>query len=379
MFSDHDVGSLLRHLVAIPSVNPGLEGGTGERALAAFVANEMTGMGLCVTSQEVLPGRPNVMGVLRGREGRRRLLLEAHLDTVQTTAMTIDPFAGEVRGGRLYGRGACDTKGSMAAMLLALKALCADPPDCDVVFAAVIDEEVTFRGVLALAASRLQADGAIVGEPTDLRIVIAHKGTVRFHIEVKGRAAHSANISEGINAIEGMADVISFLRTYAGTRLTSRVHPLTGSPTLCVTQIHGGNGTNTVPASCTIHIDHRIIPGEHPQEAWREDCEVLGALSEQFAGEITVTPPYLLDEPLETPTDARIIHVLERAVAQVMGKSEITGVPYTTDASKIAKLGMPCVVFGPGSLSDAHTAAESVSLSAVAQASECLVLSARLF
>jgi len=378
MFTERDIVPLLRDLVAIPSVNSALEGGTGEMALAEFVAARLRDLGASVEMQEVLPGRPNIVGTLHGRGGTRRLLFEAHLDTVQTTGMTVEPFGGEVREGRLYGRGACDTKASLAAMLLAMHALREAPPICDVVLAAVVDEEVTFRGAQALADSGFRADGAIIGEPTDLRLVIAHKGLVRFRVEVQGRAAHSATPSEGVNAIEGMVRVLEYLNAEAAGRLATRVHPLTGPATVCVTQIHGGSGTNTVPARCTIQVDRRVNPGERPEAAWRELRDGIEQAACTFPGRV-VLRDLLLHDPMETAPDVPVVRTLAAAVTDVVGAAELVGRPYATDASTLARVGIPCVVFGPGSLLDAHTAAESVSLAEVAQAAEILVRAARRF
>jgi acetylornithine deacetylase/succinyl-diaminopimelate desuccinylase family protein len=378
MFTENDVAPLLRSLVAIPSVNPALEGGTGEAILAEFVADLLHEIGASVEVQDVLPGRPNVIGTLPGRDGSRRLLFEAHLDTVQTTGMTVDPFGGEVREGRLYGRGSCDTKASLAAMLLALRALRQAPPACDVVLAAVIDEEVTFHGAKALAACDIRASGVIVGEPTDLRLVIAHKGVVRFYVEARGKVAHSATPADGLNAIEGMMRVIDYLSGEAD-RLAARAHRLTGPPTVCVTQILGGSGINTVPERCTIHVDRRVIPGEEPIAAFQELREGIEQVARGFPGQVVVREPYLLDDPMETEPDAPVVRALAGAVSEVVGRADLVGRPYATDASKLAKAGIPCVVFGPGSLADAHTAAESVPLGEVAQAAEILFRTAQRF
>jgi len=376
MFTEGDVAPLLRQLVAIPSVNPALQEGAGEGALAEFVAAHLRDLGASVQMQDVHPGRPNVIGRLRGGDTARRLVLEAHLDTVQTTGMTVEPFGGEIRAGRLYGRGACDTKASLAAMLLAMRALRDSPPACEVLLAALVDEEVTFSGARALAASGIRAAGAIVGEPTDLRLVIAHKGVVRFHVEVVGRAAHSAAPAEGVNAIEGMMRIIDSLH---GESAAARAHPLTGPPTVCVTQIQGGSGANTVPERCTIHVDRRVIPGEHPEMAYRDLRDRIVRASAAFPGQIVVHEPYLLDDPMETAPDSPVVRALATALTAATGRADLVGVPYATDASALAAAGIPCVVFGPGSLRDAHTASESVSLAEVAQAAEILVHAARSF
>ncbi|MDR7467717.1 MAG: M20 family metallopeptidase [Armatimonadota bacterium] len=379
MFTEDDVAPLLRQLVAIPSVNPAFQEGAGEGALAEFVAAYLRELGAFVQMQEVYPGRFNVIGRLRNSDAAQGLLLEAHLDTVQVTGMTVEPFGGEIRAGRLYGRGACDTKASLAAMLLAMRALRDTPPAHEVLLAALVDEEVMFAGARALAASGLRAAGAIVGEPTDLHLVIAHKGVVRFHAEVVGKAAHSATPAEGVNAIEGMLRIIEYLCGERTDLPAAPAHPLTGPPTVCVTRIEGGSGANTVPERCTIHVDRRVIPGERPEVVYRDLREGIGRAAAGFPGQIVVHEPYLVGDPMETPPDTPVVRALASAVTAVTGRSDLVGRPFATDASVLTAAGIPCVVFGPGSLQHAHTASESVSLAEVARAAEILVRTAQLF
>ncbi len=355
--------ALLRELVAIPSVNPALEEGSGEGELARRVADELRRLGAEVRLEEVLPGRPNVLGYV-GHQGPR-VLLSAHLDTVQTTGMTVAPFAGEVRDRRLYGRGACDTKASLAAMLVGLReAVDSGRLACRVTFAALVDEEVGFAGSKALAASRPQVDGAIFGEPTDLRVVVAHKGVVRFYVRTIGRAAHSATPELGVNAIEGMLRIAHLLSAVPEPRIE---HPVLGPPTVCITQIQGGVGRNTVPDRCWVHVDRRLLPGEDGQAVWAtlRNLVLVSEEAKGFAGSVEVEPPYLVAPAMETPEDAWVLQALERAVRGVVGNAGRAGVPYATDAGYVAGVGVPCVVFGPGSASEAHTATESVSLDQV--------------
>lgn len=365
--SPDSVEALLRELVSIPSVNPALEGGTGEGQLARRVADELRDLGAEVWLEEVLPGRPNVLA----RVGHRgpRLLLSAHLDTVQTTGMTVPPFAGEVREGRLYGRGACDTKASLAAMLVALReGVRSGRLTCQVTFAALVDEEVGFAGSKALVASSPEVDGAIFGEPTDLRLVVAHKGVLRFYVRTTGRAAHSATPELGVNAIEGMLGIAHLLSKIPGARPQ---HPILGSPTVCITEIQGGVGRNTVPDRCRVHVDRRLLPGEDGEAVWAATRDLVQGSEEakRFAGTVEVEPPYLLAPALETPEDAWVLRALERALQAVVGSAARVGAPYATDAGHVAAAGVPSVVFGPGSALEAHTATESVALEQVELAS----------
>lgn len=357
------VRDLLRQLISIPSVNPAFTDGTGEGALAREVASYLQDLGAEVRTEEVLPGRPNVLAYLGDRGPR--LLLSAHLDTVQTTGMTVPPFAGEVRDGRLFGRGACDTKASLAAMLVALReAVRRGRLACRVTFAALVDEEVGFAGSKALATSKPQADGAVFGEPTDLRLVVAHKGVLRFYVRTVGRAAHSATPELGVNAIEGMLAVAPLLCTVPEP---IPHHPLLGRPTVCLTEIQGGVGRNTVPDRCWVHVDRRLLPREDGERVWAALRDRVGE-SEQakrFAGSVEVEAPYLLAPAMETPGDAWVLQALEGAVQAVVGSAVRTAAPYATDAGYVAAAGVPCVVFGPGSATEAHTVAESVPLDQV--------------
>ncbi len=255
----------------------------------------------CAELREVLPGRPNVVATVPGRDPRM-VLLESHLDTVETGGMAIDPFAGTVRDGRLYGRGACDAKGPLAAFMLALAELAAgDPPPYGVVLAGVVDEEHAYRGVLGLLADLADASvvGAIVGEPTGLVPATAHKGCVRYTVRTLGKAGHSSRPDEAVNAVTLMARVIDHI---AGTAPDVASHPLLGPATRCVTRIRGGEGPNTIPGHCEIEIDRRTLPGEEPLDVWKRDREELTAL---IPGGIEADEPFTVDYALDTPATAR--------------------------------------------------------------------------
>src|SRR5205085_1020835 len=204
--------------------------------------------------------------VARGERpgARRTVLLEAHQDTVPADNMTIDPFGARVEGGRLYGRGACDVKGGMAAMLAAFARLVREKPAgaADVILACTVDEEHTFTGVTRLVESGLRADAAVVAEPTCLKIVHAHKGVIRWHLETTGRSCHSSSPEQGVNAIYRMGRVLTGIERYADRLRASRSDLLLGPPTISVGRVEGGTSVNTVPDRCRIEIDRRVIPGE---------------------------------------------------------------------------------------------------------------------
>jgi acetylornithine deacetylase/succinyl-diaminopimelate desuccinylase-like protein len=363
---------LLADLISIESVNPSLKGGQrGEAALAEYVTEYMARLGLEVRSQPVLPGRANVLGRLEGKGPG--LILEAHMDTVTLEPMP-EALAPRIRDGRVYGRGACDTKGSLAAMLYALKLLRehAAGEHARVLMAATVDEEVAFRGVLALVDSRPGAGAAVVGEPTELVPVIAHKGVVRWRILTHGRAAHTSKPEEGNNAIYQMVEVIRILRDRIEPRLAERAHPFAGAPSLCVSVIHGGLQINIVPPECAIEIDRRTVPGETHEQVLAEIDETLDELRRRepsFA--IEREAPMVADWPLFTPPDSAIALAAVDACRAIRGHVEPAAAPYGTDASKLSVLGhIPSLVLGPGSITQAHTDDEWVSVAQVIQAAE---------
>ena len=374
-----EITRVLRELVAIPSVNPAFEGGCGEAGVAEYVKRYLTGQGIPCLEQTVQPGRSNIIGMLPGAEPGPALLLEAHMDTVQTTGMSIDPFAGTVMDGRLYGRGACDTKGSLAAMLVAMAALKRSGLllPVGVHLAAVVDEEYRYTGVSRLAAAisagELSYCGAIVGEPTGLHRVTAHKGCVRFYIDVHGKPGHSSEPDTGVNAIEQMAGVIRYLKEEIAPAYAQHQHPLVGAPTHCISEISGGAAPNTIPGSCRITVDRRTVPGEEPLEVWQGFKEKLKELERHAPGlQLTVQEPFIIDYALETSVSHPLVRQLAAAVAQFAEGRLEHGAAYGTDASKLARAGVPSVVFGPGDISQAHTEDEWVPVQEVVSAASAL-------
>ena len=353
---------LLSDLVAIPSVNPmgrGREGaGYGEGALAEFVAESLRHAAVDVELDEVAPGRPNVIAHLdAGAEAT--LLLEAHLDTVFADRMIIDPFRPEIRGGRLYGRGACDTKGTLAAFLYALCscAVGTRKPAVNILFLATADEEYGFTGAKRAVARGLKADFGIVGEPTGLHIVRAHKGVTRWKVITHGVAAHSAYPERGRNAIYAMAQVVGRLEQHASALMHQPVHPLLGTPTLSVGVIEGGQTVNIVPDRCMIEVDRRTLPGE-------TDASVLGAAQKALDGLSgwEIVGPHLSIAGMEVSAEGTIVRVLGRSIREVTGDVVIESAQYATDAGVYNSHGIPAVVFGPGNIARAHTEEEYIEL-----------------
>ncbi|WP_276353237.1 M20 family metallopeptidase [Cohnella caldifontis] len=373
------VQTVLRDLVAIPSVNPGFPGGHGEEEVACYVRQFFRSNGLQWTDQAVEAGRANVVGELRGAGQGKALLLEAHMDTVQVHGMTVDPFAAKVEGGKMYGRGSCDTKASLAAMMVCLETIKRNGlvPPADVHLAAVADEEISFKGVSALAddiaCGKRAYAAAIVGEPTELDLIVAHKGVVRFHVDAHGVASHSSNPRAGVNAIEQMAKIIRHLREWEAD-YESRKHAWVGSPTHCVSMIQGGVAPNTVPDACRITIDRRTIPGEDSESVWREMKRKLESLRERDPGlNLSVSDPFILDYSMEVSPEEPIVRLLRDNALRYGARGELMGAAYGSDASKLTRVGVPAVVFGPGSIRQAHTKDEWVELRQVVDAAAILI------
>lgn len=366
------VTEILSNLIAIPSVNPcyakygGLDSRQyGERRVAEFIADVMNRSGFEVSMGFVMDERPNVIIRLPGIDSSRRLLLETHMDTVSVESMTIQPFSPLINEGKLWGRGACDAKGSLASMMTAMLLLRKQgiTPPIDTYLAAVVDEEHAFAGVQALVCSGLRADAAIVGEPTNLRIAIAQKGTVRFSIETRGRSCHTSEPDKGENAILFMAELICALQLEFNSLGNRRIHPLVGRPTFTVSTIRGGTGVNTVPGKCEVDIDMRIVPGQTPECALDEVRRAVQSITTGWnQGSVVVHDPFHADAPMEMDEKTTIAMCLYRAARNHGLNYPLVGLPCGTDANKLVGAGIPAVVFGPGSLNQAHSDNEFVEI-----------------
>ena len=354
------VVDLLRELIRIPSVNPafaaGRARGTGEDRIGAYLAALARQAGLRVKSQRAALRRKNIWVVLPALERRkRRIILAPHLDTIGVEeAEQLQP---KRRGGRIYGRGACDTKGSVAAMFFSLLKLARSaerPRRTEILFVGLADEENAQLGSRAFAAKCPPADLAIVGEPTRLQVVTAHKGDFWFEMEARGKAAHGSRPELGKNAVLEMARMIVALeRDYAAT-LRKRRHPLLGFPTINVGVVQGGRQPNVVPDRCRIQVDRRSLPGESLAQV---EAELLRVAQE---ANVRATISDLRQSP--TPaleTDPALPSV--RDFLRHMGRKKVCGVNYFCDAAIIAGAGIPCVVYGPGDIAQAHTEEEWIS------------------
>lgn len=356
----------LADLVRINSINSSYEGGPGEKEAAAYVRRFFETRGIKVWEQEVFPGRNNVIACIPGRDSSRRIVFEAHTDTVSIKGMTIDPFDPVIRDGKLHGRGSVDDKAGLVAMMHALADIHAsgELPPCEVWLAAVVDEEFSFRGVVKLCED-LKADAAVVAEPTEFKCVIASKGCLRWRIRTKGKAAHSAKPHLGINAITAMSRIVLMLNEdHESMRQVQ--HPLLGPGTCNVGVIKGGVQVNFVPDEAVIEVDRRLLPGEEVETVLAHYQSLLDELAQRHPEVIAeMEKPMLQDWPFQTDADTSLVHLSREVLREMSRDDSVSGVPFGSDASKFSRLGIPTILFGPGSIDQAHAAVEYVECAEV--------------
>jgi acetylornithine deacetylase len=358
-----DVLPLLERLVSIDSVNPGL-GGSGEAEIAGFVAEWARDAGLEVELDEAAPGRANVIARARGTGGGRTLLLNAHTDTVGHGGMT-DPLVPRVEDGRLYARGGYDMKGGLAACLVAAARAADRSLRGDVVVTAVVDEELASIGTQSVLKT-VSADAAIVAEPTQMRVCVAHKGFVAFELETEGRAAHGSRPDLGVDAIAKMGHVLVGLDALDRSLRERPTHPLVGSGSVHAGVIAGGTEFSTYPAGCLLQGERRTVPGESLDQVEAELDGLLDGLSRSELGGVEGRWRVVAArQPFEVAPTEEIVQL----VAGHAGGGEVVGESYWTDAALIAEQGVPVLVFGPGG-EGAHADVEWVSVADVERCAE---------
>jgi acetylornithine deacetylase/succinyl-diaminopimelate desuccinylase-like protein len=373
---------LLKTLVAIDSVNPSLvSGSSGEAAIARALAEHMRGCGLAVHVQEVAPGRPNVVGVLDGRRDGRSLMLCGHVDTVGVAGMA-RPFDPAERDGRVYGRGSQDMKSGVAAMVDAARVLAEGGLDAgQLIVACVVDEEHSSIGADALVA-RWRADGAVVTEPTDLAIAIAHKGFEWVEIETEGRAAHGSRPRDGRDAIRLMGRVLAELDALDRVIQSRPAHPLLGVASLHASLIHGGRELSSYPDRCHLQMERRTIPGEAPGCAGREVAAILSRLEAADPEFSAASRALFARSPYEIAADHPLVVAMQSAAAQQFNvegstfKGDVTGMSFWTDASVLGDAGIPSLLFGPIG-AGLHGMEEWVDVASVLACRDALVTLAR--
>jgi acetylornithine deacetylase/succinyl-diaminopimelate desuccinylase-like protein len=356
--SIHSVVDLCQALVQIPSENPsGSTVSHGEEAIARFVGEFLESLGAKVEFEEIGAGRPNVYGLWPIPPGtNERILFAPHLDTVTVEGMTVDPFLAKCQDGKLYGRGSSDTKGSMAAMLWALKSVDLSKLNVAVGFAGLADEEFEQLGAQACALRKM-ADFAIVGEPTNLDVVYTHKGTAWIEIETRGKSVHASLPETGINAIDRMTDTLKILNERFPEICPVQPDPVLGKPTISTGRIHGGAKINVVPDRCYAELDIRILPGQESMAI---------AVAEFFERhQVPASVKAIkVSAPLCTSPDNAFIR---RFLA--LG-SKLTGANWFCDAAFFALEGTPSIAIGPGSIAQAHTADEFIEIDELERGAE---------
>lgn len=365
--SEDEVLATLQDVVAIESVNPSLPGGRdGEGGMVEYLSDFFEGIGLPVELTEALPGRHNLVARLEGQDPDRAVLFECHMDTASVEVMTIPPFEPHIRGGLMYGRGSADTKAGGVAMMHAMKRLveAGVKPPRTILYAGSVDEEYLMRGARHLAP-RVEVEAAVIAEPTDLAVIRGHKGVVRFHVTVEGKAAHSSKPYLGVNAISGMARLVTRLEKVVGADYASREDPLLGHPTMNIGVIEGGMQVNFVPDRCRIDVDVRTIPGLTTDDVTAQFAAVI---AEEEGVDAALEDPYITLAAVGTAEEAGIVQSAVAACREVLGEAEIGGVPYGTDGSPFADRGVPTIILGPGSIDQAHGAVEWVECRQVTRA-----------
>lgn len=370
------VVDLLSHLVKIDSTDASVENANQRRCeerIAHFLTQYLSELGMNVEAREVYPGRPNLLAHWPDQDGAKSLMLEAHMDTVPVEGMTVDPFNIEISDGRIYGRGTCDTKGSMAAMLTALHLArqAGQLPADKLWFVAAMGEETGCTGATALMNSGFRCDAAIVGEPTRCELVTAHKGTLWLAIETHGIACHASVPEKGRNAIALMSRVVEYIHGPWTQHIQKMAHPLLGKSTAQATCIEGGAKVNILPARCRVDVDARFIPGIIIDDAIRDLEQLLADhLGSRELFRITHAEHHgSLDCPPESPLADRLLQLCN----QFNRQEKPRGVNYFADSGPFSQAGIRSVLFGPGDIAQAHTADEYLELDQLFQATEILL------
>ncbi len=337
---------LLQKLISINSVNPALvEGAPGETEIARFVADWCRARGLEVTWLEATPGRPSVVAIARGKGGGRSLMLNAHFDTVGVAGMT-HPFEPRLEGSRLFGRGACDMKAGLVVSMIAVAQAAQMNLAGDVILAAVADEEHGSLGTVEVL-ERFVADAALLTEPTEMELCLAHRGFAVFEVTLEGKASHTSQPHLGINAITHAGAVLAAITVLEKAFQVASAHPLLGHGSIQVTQIEGGSELFTTPAQCKLLVERRTLPGEDLELIQQE----LSGLLEKVHSEISELKAdirvLLYRDALETSPDELIVQILRRNAQQILGRDpKIIGTPYWMDSGLYGAKGIPIAIFG---------------------------------
>lgn len=373
----HLITLWLREMVRINSVNPVLaEGGVGESVIAEWLVKVCDDLGFDVQLQETAPGRQNVIAHRAGTGGGRSLLLTGHTDTVSVENMEGDPFDARMEGDRLYGRGSMDMKGGLAAILGAAVALRDVPLAGDLWLGFVTDEEYASIGMDALVRL-VKPDAAVLTEPTDDEIRLAHKGFAWLTLTTRGKAAHGSLYDMGVDAIMHMGRLLNALERMEREVFPRREHPLLGRASAHASMVMGGLGLSTYPDRCRLEIEHRLLPDETAEDVlslWEETIVQLNRADPEFDASVEVDftrPGYELER------EAPIVQTLSAAYQRVTQTTPIfSGMSAWLDSAILGRAGIPTAIYGPRG-AGAHAAVEYVELSSVFRCAEVVAQAAR--
>ncbi len=369
------VVQLLSDLIAIPSVNVHpiqSDECNPEAGMIEYLTGYLAPLGCDIELRDVRAGRKNLFARLKGRDRTRTLALEAHTDTVGVQGMTIPPHEPKIEANRIYGRGSCDTKGSLAAFLEAFRRVAesGELPPWDVLLLATMGEETGCEGAAALAAQGFKADACLVGEATFCKPMIAHKGSIWFKITTQGQTAHGSTPHLGINAIYRMRHVLNALESLVPQRLAAVKDPLLGSPTLSCGIIRGGEKPNVVPGQCTIQLDGRVLPGTDPQKFMNDVLLWVRSAAGDAAGPLTAhsmeqSPAFQI-----APEHPFVKTVLAASRKLLGDQAAPIGGAFFSDAGPLSAAGTPCIIFGPGDIAKAHAPDEFLDLTELTRAAD---------
>ena len=372
---------LLKDLIAVDSINPSLvPGAAGEAAVARTIAEAMRGMGFTVETQDAAPGRPNVVGTLQGRVAGRSLMFCGHIDTVGVAGMKA-PFDPAERNGKIYGRGSQDMKSGVAAMIDAARVIAESGGLAagKIVIACVVDEEHASIGADALV-TKWRADAAVVTEPTDLQVAIAHKGFEWVEIETEGVAAHGSRPREGRDAIRLMGRVLHGLDTLDKSLQSRAPHALLGTASLHASLIEGGRELSSYPDRCHLQMERRTIPGEAPGAAGREVDELLTRLRKDDPDFKAASKMMFARSPYEIAANHELPKTMLRALERIERleplEPTLIGMSFWTDAAILGDAGIPSILYGPTG-AGLHSVEEWVDAKSVTTCRDALVALAR--
>lgn len=364
---EHRLLQTLLGLIEINSVNPSLvPGGNGEEDIARFIGRYLEQMGFCVKYQYFGEKRANVIGILKGYGSGPSLMLNGHVDTVSVEGMSIDPLKPVVSEGKVYGRGSFDMKGGIAAMIEAVTAVALSGARLrgDVILACVGDEEYASAGT-ELVAKEFKTDAAIVCEPTGLDVVVAHKGFAWIEVRVQGRAAHGSRPQDGIDAIAKAGRFLMYIDDMTPRVLSQKSHPLLGSPSIHASLVSGGTELSTYPATCSIKLERRTLPGENQETVSKEISDIIEKVKLEDPGFSASWNVFFERPPFEVSPAEPVVQLLCEAVRNQLGKEpKIAGTSPWLDSAILKEAGIPTAVFGPGG-EGAHSAVEYVDFSTV--------------